>query len=204
MDSSWEKHYKKVEQKNLLPSATLEIAIDLFDKEKIDLKTAWDLGCGNGIDSIALIKNGWQVTAIDNQTQAIEKLKSTISEKDTAKLTLINDNFEVIKLPNVLLVNASFSLPFCKPENFDALWKKIAESILPNGRFAGHFFGVNDSWASDPEKTFLTKEQILNLFKNFDLEYFEEVQKIGKLIDGKEKKWHVFHIVSKKTSSLDF
>ena len=198
MDKSWGNHYKKVEQKNLLPSATLEIAMDLFDKEKTDFKTACDLGFGNGIDTIALIKNGWQVTAIDNQTQAIEKLKSTISEKDKTKLTLINENFEAIKLPNVLLVNASFSLPFCKPENFDALWQKIAESILPNGRFAGHFFGVNDSWAFDPEKTFLTKEQILNLFKDFDLEYFEEVQKTGKSIDGKDKNWHVFHVVSKK------
>lgn len=98
----------------------------------------------------------------------------------------------------MLLVNACFSLPFCHPENFDSLWKKIVESIFPNGRFAGHFFGINDSWATDPEKTFHKKEQILNLFTGFELDFFEEIEKAGKSIDGKEKNWHVFHNCSKK------
>ena len=150
-------------------------------------------------ESFFLLENKWEVIAIDNQIQAITQLKTNISEKHIAKLTVITGDFEIIKLPKVLLVNACFSLPFCHPENFDSLWKKIVESILPNGRFAGHFFGIKDSWANDPEKTFHTKEQILNLFTGFELDYFEEVEKVGKSIDGKEKNWHLFHIVAKKT-----
>lgn len=199
MKTNWGNHYQKVQEKNLTPSATLAKAIALFDKEKATLQIAADLGCGTGIDTIALIEKGWKVFAIDNQSQVIEELKSTITEKHIAKLTAITGDFEVIALPDVMLVNACFSLPFCRPENFDGLWQKIVESILPNGRFAGHFFGINDSWATDPGKTFHTKEQILNLFMEFELEYFEEIEKAGKSIDGKEKNWHVFHIVAKKT-----
>ncbi|MBS7232427.1 class I SAM-dependent methyltransferase [Flavobacterium psychroterrae] len=200
MNSSWKKHYQKIQEKKLSASATLVKAIALFDKEKVDLPMACDLGCGTGIDTIALIEKGWEVIAIDNQKQAIEELRNGIPVEYSSKLILIKADFEVITLPNVLLVNACFSLPFCHPENFNVLWQKIIQSILPNGRFAGHFFGVNDSWASDPEKTFHSKEQILNLFAGFELEYFEEVEKAGKSIDGKEKNWHVFHIVSKKIS----
>jgi tellurite methyltransferase len=198
MNSSWEKHYQKVQEKNLAPSTTLAKAMALFDKEKVDYLIATDLGCGTGIDSIALIKSGWEVIAIDKQTQAIEELKKNVPEQYATKLSIITGDFDSISLSNVLLVNASFSLPFCLPENFNSLWQKIVQSILPNGRFAGHFFGVNDSWSTDPEKTFHTKEQILNLFSGFELDYFEQVEKVGKTIDGKEKNWHVFHIVAKK------
>lgn len=198
MDTNWAKHYQKVEENNLPPSATLAKALALFDKEKLDFRIAADLGCGTGIDTFYLLENEWEVIAIDNQTQAITQLKINVPERHNTKLTVITGDFEIITLPKVLLVNACFSLPFCHPENFDSLWKKIVESILPNGRFAGHFFGVNDSWAIDPEKTFHTKEQILNLFTEFELEYFEEIKKVGKSIDGKEKNWHVFHIVAKK------
>ncbi|MDR7211434.1 class I SAM-dependent methyltransferase [Flavobacterium piscis] len=204
MNSNWEKHYQKVQEKNLTPSATLVKAMDLFDEEKIDYLVASDLGCGTGVDTIALIKSGWEVIAIDRQTQSIEELKKNAPEKYATKLSIITGDFESVSLPDVSLVNASFSLPFCHPENFNSLWKKVVHSILPNGRFTGHFFGVNDSWSTDPNKTFHTKEQVLNLFTEFDLEYFEEVEKAGRTILGEEKNWHVFHIVSKKKSQSQF
>lgn len=117
-------------------------------------------------------------------------------------LMTITGSWDKIQLLSTSLVNASFSLPFCRPEKFNILWKKVAQSILPGGRFAGHFFGVNDSWAGDTEKTFHTKEDVLDLFKEFKIEYFEEVEKDGKTLGGKEKHWHVFHVVAKLTARL--
>ena len=49
--------------------------------------------------------------------------------------------------PACELVNASFALPFCPPAEFPGLWRRIVDSILPGGRFAGQFFGPNDDWA---------------------------------------------------------
>jgi len=198
----WENHYKKVQQKNLSASATLVKAMQLFDNEATLIRIASDLGFGTGIDTIALIENGWEVISIDKQAEAIEQLKNNIPEAYKSKLRIINASFEDVHLPQTLLVNASFSLPFCKPENYDLLWKKVVNSILPGGRFAGHFFGVNDSWVIDPEKTFHTKEQVLNLFNGFEMEYFEEIEKDGKTLGGKEKHWHVFHVVAKMTGQF--
>jgi tellurite methyltransferase len=198
MNESWEKHYQKVQEKKLPASITVAKAMKLFDKEKGHVRIASDLGCGTGIDTIALLKGGWAVFSIDKQTEAIEQLNGNVPEEYKQQLRIITGNFEDIRLPNVYLVNASFSLPFCRSENFASLWEKVLQSILPSGRFAGHFFGTKDSWATDPEKTFHTKEQVLNLFAGFEIEYFEEVEEEGKTIGGRQKYWHVFHVVSKR------
>jgi len=51
-----------------------------------------------------------------------------------------------------------------------------------NGYFVGNFFGLKDSWINTKEKmVFLSKEQVLELFKNeFDIIEFDEVERDGK------------------------
>ena len=46
--------------------------------------------------------------------------------------------------------------------------------------------------------TFLSKEQIINLFKDFDIIEFKESEKDGKTGIGKFKHWHTFDIIAKK------
>lgn len=62
------------------------------------------------------------------------------------------------------------------------------------------FFGLNDSWAEVKEKmVFLSKEQVLELFKNsFDIVEFNEVEKYGKTGAGKMKHWHIYNVIAKK------
>ena len=46
---------------------------------------------------------------------------------------------------------------------------------------------------------FLTKEQVLNLFKeSFELIHFNEVEKDGKTGVGKMKHWHIYNAIAKK------
>ncbi|MBU0558293.1 MAG: class I SAM-dependent methyltransferase [Bacteroidetes bacterium] len=60
----------------------LERRISALKNFITDEKDAADLGCGTGIDSIALSKLGLKVTAIDNSSSMIEKARSNaISEK---------------------------------------------------------------------------------------------------------------------------
>lgn len=72
--------------------------------------------------------------------------------------------------------------------------------FLKNGYFVGNFFGLNDSWAKiKKEMVFLSKEQILDLFKNsFEIIYFNEIEKDGKTGLGKLKHWHVYNVIAKK------
>ena len=45
---------------------------------------------------------------------------------------------------------------------------------------------------------FLSKEQVLELFKQFDIIYFEENERNAKTGLGKIKHWHTFEIIAKK------
>lgn len=46
--------------------------------------------------------------------------------------------------------------------------------------------------------TFLSKEQTLQLFKEFDIIHFKEIEKDGITGLGKTKYWHIFDIIAKK------
>ena len=198
MNSDWNIHYDKVEEKKIPPSATLLKALTLFENEKLSAKQAIDLGCGTGIDTMELLHKHWKVTAIDNQIGALNQLQQHAYPFFDRDLKLIHGSFEFIALPAVNFINASFSLPFCHPDNFEDLWRNIENAITSGGRFAGHFFGKNDSWATNAEMTFLNEKQIYYLFDSFSIEWMEESERDGKTIGGKEKHWHVFHVVAKK------
>jgi hypothetical protein len=53
--------------------------------------------------------------------------------------------------------------------------QRITQAISVGGRFAGHFFGPEDSWSKDDSMTFLTKKEVLQFFADsFVIEHFEE------------------------------
>ncbi|WP_024772530.1 methyltransferase domain-containing protein [Aquimarina macrocephali] len=201
MNNSWNTHYHYFDQKKHPPAATLCNAIALSRKVQISQqdKLAIDLGCGNGVDTFALLQDKWNVLAVDKQNEALSRIKENTPDTYQEQLQLSLNSFENIEeLPNCQLINATFSLPFCHPDHFDKLWNIITSSITKKGIFSGHFFGINDSWNSNLEMTFHTQKQITELFNRFDIEYYNEIEKQGKTISGKEKYWHVFHIVAQK------
>ena len=48
------------------------------------------------------------------------------------------------------------------------------------------------------QMVFLSKEEVLNLFKDFEIVEFKECEKDGKTGLGKMKHWHTFDIIAKK------
>ena len=46
--------------------------------------------------------------------------------------------------------------------------------------------------------TFLTKEQVIELFKDFEIIEFKEVEKDGATGLGKMKHCHIFNVIAKK------
>ena len=115
MNYSWNTHYRYFDQKKFPAAATLRSAITLLQKTRINQhnKLAIDLGCGNGIDTFALLNDKWNVLAIDKQNEALLRIKENTSDKYQEQLQLSLNSFENIKkLPDCNLVNATFSLPF--------------------------------------------------------------------------------------------
>ena len=122
-----------------------------------------------------------------------------MNDEEREKFRFQKQNFESLELEKNNLIVANYCLPFCNKNNFKELWNKINNSILKDGYFVGNFFGINDEWKSTKEEmTFLTKEQVIELFKDFEIIEFKEVEKDGTTGLGKMKHWHIFNVIAKK------
>lgn len=194
----WSNYYKAVA--NRPPRETLVTALTNFERDilQAESKIAIDLGCGDGRDTVELLRRGWNVTAIDGEQEAITRLLQR-SDIDTKFLQTRIDQFENIELPlKADLINASFSLPFCNPNNFPDLWHKIISSLIPGSRFSGHLFGNKDSWAANSTINHHTMSDVQLLLQPFQIELLKEEEHPGKTALGNEKYWHLFHIVARK------
>ena len=181
------------------PRETLEYALELFSNEPTEsMRFAIDLGCGEGRDSAALLRAGWKVLAIDGHPDGLSRLIHREDLGSPEHLTMQLAPFEKVELPECDLLNASFSLPFCDPSYFDAMWARIRNSIRPEGRFAGQIFGDRDTWAQIPDRSHHTRKQMEALFDGFSFELLKEEEREGQDCCGVSKHWHVFHIVARK------
>ena len=159
---------------------------------------AIDLGCGEGRDSVELLRRGWRVLAMDGEEEGISRLLSRPDLK-VEKLDTLICRFEDLEFPdNVDLINASFSIIFCLPEAFSQLGEKIKLSLIKGGCFCGQFLGERDTWASSPLTNAHTREQVEQLLTDFEIELLEEEEHPGKTALEVEKYWHLFHIVARK------
>ncbi|PSF39226.1 class I SAM-dependent methyltransferase [Aphanothece hegewaldii CCALA 016] len=197
VNRNWADYYDAV--RGHPPRNTLITALNLFDaQENFGNKLAVDLGCGDGRDTIELIRRNWNVLAIDGERTAITRLKNR-SDLDHTLLQTQIIRFEVLKLPlETDLINASFSLPFCPSSAFFTLWEKIVKSLRSGGRFSGQFFGDRDSWAIYPSMTHLSCQQVEILLKPFEVELFQEQEQDGLTPLKENRHWHIFQIVARK------
>lgn len=179
-------------------NANTNYTVKKFIELNVKPGNAIELGCGAGRDTIYLIKNGWNVLAIDREDVS-SRIQSKLNKEEVKKFKFSQQKFENIKLEKNNLVVANFSIPFCNKKNFKELWNKINNSILKDGYFVGNFFGNNDEWKSTKEEmTFMTKKQVLELFENFEIIEIKEVEKDNLTGLGKMKHWHIFNVIAKK------
>ena len=116
------KYYKNT--KNALPHKNVQKVLEM----DIIPGNAIELGCGAGRDTIYLIKNGWNVLAIDKEeTKGL--IEEKLNENELGKLRFSLQNFQNVKLENNSLLVSNFSIPFCGKKYFKEFWNKIEESI---------------------------------------------------------------------------
>lgn len=174
-----------------------ELLLEVLSSFGPDERDAVDLGCGQGIDTLAMLQAGWRVYAVDGQEEAIRRLLARVPPSLEPSLRAEVAFMEEVDLPPVDLVWASFSLFFSPPEWFGDLWDKVVTAVRPGGRFAGELLGDHDTWASRHEITALSREKALGLFEAFELERFDEEEEDGTATSG-PKHWHVFHVVARR------
>jgi tellurite methyltransferase len=190
----WDDYYKKIQGR-----APRQLLLDALEQYPAgEALHAIDLGCGDGTETTVLLSRGWHVLAVDGAETGIQRLLDKVPQDAQVRLQTHVARFEDVTLPPADLIHASYSIPFCHPHHFPALWGKITNSINPGGRFAGQFFGVRDSWANEPDMTFHTEEQVRAMLDGLEIEYFHEQDEDGEAASG-PKHWHVFTVIVRKT-----
>jgi len=187
---NWAEFYKITKERP--PSNLLIKALDLVLKKD----NAIDIGAGSLKDTVYLLQEGFDVTAVDKSPLILEESKVINQEK----LHVFNSSYEDFDFPKNKfdIASAMFALPFAQPETFDLVFKKIKNSLNLGGIFCGQFFGIKDEWSSNTNMTFHTKDEIEKLFKDFEIILLNEEEKNGLTAMGQMKHWHIFHFIAKK------
>jgi len=174
------------------PRPMLLAACDLFGSGKG--RTAVDLGCGAGVDSLALLARGWSVTAIDKDQAGLDLLTARVPAGSAGQARIVRAAFSEAVLPRADLVHAGYSLPFSPAAQFAELWAGIRGALLPGGVFAGQLFGVRDSWADTARMSFHDPEQVAELLEGLEVLQLDETERDGAAVSG-PKHWHVYDIL---------
>ena len=146
-------------------------------------------GCGRGHEVIYLAENGFEVTAVDYSSGAVNHLNSTVQEHKLKCKVLHMDFFGIDSAHNGiydLLIEQTF---FCaiSPERRPSYVSTVARVLKQGGMLAGLFYHTGEE-GGPPFNT--TREDIL---KHFSGSF--EIQQLSKSEDSaeqrKNKEWLV-------------
>jgi SAM-dependent methyltransferase len=192
-EADWSEYYDEYEDRE--PRAMLLDVLEAFGDAG---RTAVDLGCGSGIDTLAILQRGWSVFATDAEADAIDRLRRRVPTDLATRLRTVVSQMEDIDLPPADLVWASFSLFFCDPARFGDVWDRIRGAVRPGGRFAGQLLGDRDTWAPRGDISSFTIDRARALFDDgYELERLDEEEKEDDDPD-EAKHWHVFHVIARR------
>ena len=114
-------------------------------------RQAIDLGCGAGKETLALLRDGWRVHAVDSLPDTRDRLLGIVPADADGRLSIEVRAFQELRvLPPADLIFAGYSLPFIHPDQFGAFWTVMLGALGPGGVVAVNLFGDRDSWAGRP------------------------------------------------------
>lgn len=190
--NSWAEYGRAVANEE--SHATIQLALSKFEQAQ----KAIDLGCGSGRDTKEMLKRGWNVFAVDQSQDALNCLTEARGTWSTEQLETWHGKMQDANLPEVSLINAGVSLPFCPPEDFAKLWANVLKALKPGGIFSGHFFGKNDDWSVNQRMTFFSLDEVKKLFDDFEFEWLNEIEGPIPIVPTGFRHGQVFEIVARK------
>jgi SAM-dependent methyltransferase len=194
--STWTAYYDS--QGERAPRDLLLSSLDAFGPGARD---AIDLGCGTGIETVAILRRGWRVFAVDAEPVGVDRLLVRASPPERERLDAQVGSIEDAELPSADLVWAGYSLFFVPPQRFATTWRGIRASVRPGGRFAGQLLGERDTWAAGGDVNAHSRADAEAFFDGWMLERFDEEENDGDACSG-PKHWHLFHVVARAPGVL--
>ena len=129
----WTDYYES--QGDRAPRDLLVSTLDAFGPGARD---AIDLGCGTGIETVAILGRGWRVFAVDAEQVGMDRLLLRASPPERERLHAQVGSIEDVELPTADLVWAGYSMFFIPPQRFATTWgsiraRPICTSPVPGG-----------------------------------------------------------------------
>jgi tellurite methyltransferase len=158
---------------------------------------ALDLGCGSGRDTIFLLKNGFNVTAVD----AADSVEAYFVDLPRDQVTFVASRLErfMYVAGEFDLVNAQYVLPYVPRDVFSDVLAAIKSSLRPGGIFVGQLFGDRLVWnVPGTLMTLHNSEEVIALFAGMELEYLLEIERPGITANGAPVYWHRFDVIARR------
>jgi len=197
-DELWQKFFEATKDRE--PRETVVEALEYVSAPG----KALDLGCGCGNDSLAMLKHGLTVTAIDGQEEAVRRTVEKAERNGFGeRLNAMVSRFEDFELggEEYDLIYSGFALPFCSQDYFPVFWELLLKALKPGGILAGQLFGDRDEWGSKPEhpaNIFLSLEGFNHMTESLERLQFREEERDGTTALDCAKHWHVYHFILRK------
>jgi len=184
------KYYEETNAK--APSAFLVKTLKFAKGNK-----AIDLGCGSGVETREIAKNGFSIVAVDVN----KDVKKYFSKEDLKNIKLKIQSIENFRFVKCDFVFAKSSLVFLSPGKFYKVLENIKKSLKPGGIFAARLWGKKDSdnrSGKNHKCTFVSMDKLKNTFLGYKfLEIVEhEEDKFG--ADGRMKHWDFIDVIIQK------
>jgi SAM-dependent methyltransferase len=220
-DVDWNEY--NVGQWGRAPRASLTHALDAVPDTDAGSpgRVAIDLGCGEGVEVLALLEQGWTVHAVDGEgaplarlaerTMAADVGPADTEPADTDAATTVAglaDRLHVhhvpyadlAELPPADLIHSSYALPYCPPEHFERVWAAVRGALRPGGVLACQLFGPHDDAFGDPDVTFHSADDVRHLLDGLEVVRWVEEDAEGPSFTG-PRHWHVFHVVARRPTT---
>jgi len=158
---------------------------------------AVEIGFGDGTETLTLLRGGWRVTAVDPTPAAAEALRGAVQPGDADRLEIVTALAQEANLPSFDLLYAGYALSFVRPGAFRKFWRRARARLRPGGFIVVNIFGVRDTWAGDPDMTFVARDEVFRMVQGLEVIAIDEEDQDGDSFLG-PKHWHVFDTVARR------
>lgn len=192
--SEWTAYYDHHETRP--PRGQLGQAVAAVDTAGSGDRQATDLGFGQGTETLALLEQGWRVLAVDADPEAERRLRARVPAEAEERLSVVTASFGEVELPPSDLIWSGLALPFCPPEDFDVVWRRIRDALRPGGVLAMDLFGPNHAWAA--RGTVHARGDVDRMLAGLDVLVLDERDQPNPTVSAGVIRWHAFFVLARR------
>jgi tellurite methyltransferase len=139
-----------------------------------------DLGCGQGRDSLFMVKNGFKVTAVDRSKEGIKKINEAMIENclPLAKIKLFCEDIADFKIEKnkYAAINSYNALHFLAKNDALRVLAEIKKSLKKGGWaiISCSFIKRPLAKKTDDSHCYITEGQVKKIFADFEIIFYKE------------------------------